>query len=206
MKKICLLCGILAMLWTITVPAMAMFRTEVTAQCDLPEIRVTVPSTAGIFINPYEMSVEIDGVASTDQIISTPAAIKNESLVPLSVNVTITGYLKENCIMRLVTESLKDDTETTSKCAFIYFEMVASDSKTGDWAETYDPEKHIVVRTGSRGMRNIVTLDAVDGDKPYGAFRLTGDCVAYPRTPWSKEDGLRAEIAFTFIPQERIIS
>lgn len=205
MKKICLFCGILAMLWTIAAPAMAMFRTEVNAQCDLPEIRVTVPSTASIFINPYEMSVEIDGGASTDQIISTPAAIKNESLVPLNVNVTITGYLKENCIMRLVAESVKD-TDTTSKCAFIYFEMVASDSETGDWAETYDPEKHLLVRTGSRSMRNIVTLDAVDGDKPYGAFRLTGDCVAYPRTAWTEEDGLNAEIAFTFIPQERVRS
>lgn len=202
MKRIGLLCGILAMLWTITAPAMAMFRTEVNAQCDLPEIRVTVPSTASIFINPYEMSVEIDGGASTDQIISTPAAIKNESPVPLSVNVTITGYLKENCIMRLASESVKDS-DTTSKCAFIYFEIVASDSTAGDWAETYDPEKHLLVRTGSRTMRNIVTLDAVDGDNPYGAFRLTGDCVAYPRTEWTEEDGLDAKIAFTFVPQER---
>lgn len=205
MKKICLLCGILVMLWTVTVPAMAMCHTEISAQCNLPEIRVTVPQTSNIFINPYEMSVEFDGGNLDDQIISTPAAIKNESPVPLSVDVTITGTLKENCLMRLSTESVKDS-DSTIKCAFIYFEMVASDSTTGDWADTYNPEKHLLVRSGSRSMRNITTLDASDGDNPYGAFRLTGDCVAYPRSPWTENDGLNAEIVFTFKPLERTAS
>ena len=56
--------------------------TQIEAACDLPEIKVTVPASGELFINPYEMPVEINGAFIGYQIVSTPTVIQNESVVP----------------------------------------------------------------------------------------------------------------------------
>ena len=60
-------------------------------------------------------------------------------------------------------------------------------------------EKHIVIRAGvPRTKKDMVTIAQADQPKHFGAFRLTGDCVATPRKPWTEADGIDVEIAFTF--------
>lgn len=204
MKKTLLFCAVLALL--LSAPALASENsTRIDAQCSLPEISVTIPATAEVFINPYRMPVEIDAASSTEQIISTPACIENKSKVPLSVTVTVTAEIREDSDMRLSTSSTKTQT-TTSKSAFVYFEMQAASSPNQvSWDSEYDAEKHLLVRSGtSRPKAGMAILDQADQPNHFGAFRLTGDCIPTPRFPWTEADGIDVEIAFTFKPLPRV--
>lgn len=172
-------------------------QTKVTASCLLPDISVTVPQTGAAFINPYQMDVTIDATETNAQIISTPAAIENESEVPLQVTVTATGQMKEGGSMGFATEPTNG--VGRGKRVFIYFEIVpANSADSAVWASEYDPEKHLLVRTGSRTKRDIVTLSQSGKDGSFGAFRLAGDCTINPIVPWSENDGLDVDITFTF--------
>ncbi len=204
MKKQLLLGAVLALLLSVTALASGdSNRTIIDALCNLPEISVTVPATAEVFINPYKLPLTIEADETTAQIVSTPAAIENKSKVPLSVTATVTGAIKEGSDMRLYSSSTQDpELVLTSKSAFIYFEMqAASDPGQVDWDSEYDVEKHLVIRNGvSRTKKNIVTIAQADQPKHFGAFRLTGDCVPVPRKGWTEADGIDVEIAFTFKP------
>ena len=174
--------------------------TQIEAACDLPEIKVTVPASGELFINPYEMPVEINGAFIGYQIVSTPTVIQNESVVPLKVSATVTGTIKKDSDMTLSSTSV--DANYTKKKAFIYFEIQpTNDPDTVTWDSEYNADKHIVVRTTAKTKKNIVTLDAYDENgqkKCYGAFRLTGNCAAVPKVPWTEADGVDVTIAFTF--------
>lgn len=179
------------------------YSTTIKALCDLPEISVTVPSTAEVFINPYRLPLTIEADETTAQIVSTPAAIENKSEVPLSVSATVTGTIREGSDMRLYSYSTQDqEPALTSKSAFVYFEMQAtSDPDQADWDSKYDVEKHLVIRSGiSRTKKNMVIIAKADQQKHFAAFRLTGDCVPVPRRSWTEADGIDVEIAFTFTP------
>ena len=100
--------------------------------------------------------------------------------------------------MRLLSESTLGQ-ERTSTRAFIYFEIQAADDPDAvAWDEKYSDEKHLVIRPGTKIRKDIVTLGADGQPLSYGAFRLTGDCVEAPRSPWTEADGIDVSIAFTF--------
>lgn len=161
-------------------------------------IDVTVPTEKKLFINPLGFPIEVNGKEETSQIIFEPSYIENKSIVPVSVTLTTECTLNENSDMRLTSGSLKD-AETTRKCAFIYLEMEAvSDPDQVTWAEEYDSDKHACISTSTRSKRNIVTLSQAGGETPYGAFRLTGDCVRMPRSPWTEADGMTIILTFSF--------
>lgn len=185
------------------VAADSRYSTTIEALCDLPEISVVVPGTAEVFINPYKLPLTIEADETTAQIVSTPAAIENQSVVPLSVTATVTGAIREGSDMRLVSYSTQDpELMLTSKSAFVYFEMkAASDPDQVSWDSEYDMEKHLTVRSGvSKTKKNIAVIAQADHPKHFGAFRLTGDCVPVPRKGWTEADGIDVEIAFTFNP------
>ncbi len=174
----------------------------------LPEINVLVPSGGTMIINPYRMSVEIGATVSSGQIISEPAFIENYSDVDIQVDVAITAEINEGSTMTLATSSTAGSA-STSKKAFIYFEMHAAD--TDDWTRVawdsaYSSKSHVKVSaTTENSKENIAVLSActMDGDVApggYGAFRLTGDAIASPRKAWTEDDGLSVNIVFTFTP------
>ena len=87
------------------------------------------------------------------------------------------------------------------KAAFVYFQLRAADnpsSNTVDWGDGFDADTDIRVLNGTIMKWNYVTLAPGGQDGRYGAFRLSGDCVAEPMTPWTGEDGFAATIVFTF--------
>ena len=178
-----------------------------------PTIKVTVPSTAEVFLNPFRLPVSIDSKSSREQIVSTPCVIASESDVPLQVDVTVIGQINEGSNMSLVTSSTKNST-STSKRAFIYFEIQPADTDDPSdvsWDAAYNRsnKNHIPVTTMERSKTNILvlactTLDGEIAEKGgYAAFRLTGDVIAAPKKPWTEDDGLTVEIAFTFTPLVR---
>ena len=207
MKRRILCCVFIALLvLSVPFPALAggqqNVTTEITASCNLPEIMVTVPATGAVYINPYEIPVEIDGASLTEQIVSTPAAIENQSEVPLAVTTSVTGTIKSGSDMFLSSTSTHE-VSTTIKKAFIYFEMKASDSSDVtqvEWDDAYDENNHILVRTTAKAKKNYLILGAKDTQGSFGAFRLAGDCVANPRIPWTVEDGVDVNVTFTFTP------
>lgn len=179
--------------------------TKITGTYTAPKIVVTVPATAEVFINPYRIPVTIDNESVDDQIVSTPACIENQSEVAINVSVSIVGTIKEGSNIKLSMTSTQG-TKLTSKTAFIYFEIQATDSDDPNmayWDDEYDASKHLVVRNYSRSMKNIAVLDAGGKGDCFGAFRLTGDCVVKPKTPWSEDDGIDVTISFTFTPSAR---
>lgn len=209
MKKSCLFCVILALMLSITVPALASDggpQTEITALCLLPEISVIVPASAEVFINPYEIPIDIGSTASTAQIISTPVCIENRSEVPLDVGVTAVATEQEGSGSLLLAGSPTGGTGAIKR-VFIYFEMQTSNTATPPqsiWDAEFDSAKHLVVRNFEMPARKMVTLSAVDGDSRFGAFRLAGDCSANPVVdPWTEEDGINVKISFTFTPLPR---
>lgn len=173
---------------------------EVQGMTELPKIVVTIPTGGQLFINPYQLPVEIDGESTTEQIVSSPVNIENGSKVPLNVDVTVVGTINEDSDMTLNTMTLKN-LATTAKKAFIYFEMQAvSDPGQVEWDSAYNMSKHLLVRTTSSTKKSITTLEQADKPNHFGAFRLTGDCVPTPKSSWTEADGITVTIAFTFTP------
>jgi hypothetical protein len=174
--------------------------TRIDALCNIPEIRVTVPPSANVYINPFNIPVEIDGESIQEQIVCDPSYIENASEVPISVSASVTGVLKEGSDMRLISSST-EGVGLTSKSAFVYFEIQAAENPDqAVWDQDYDATKHIIVRTSTKAKKNIVTIAQADQPKHFGVFRLTGDCVPTPRREWTEADGIDVSIAFTFKP------
>ncbi len=178
-------------------------KTTIDATTLVPEIIVvTVPTDANVVINPYELPVEINHTSVTDQIITTPVSIWNQSAAPVNVSVKIGCKIKEGSDMILNSYSTTQ-VPTTSKRAFAYFEIQATNNPDSvAWDSGYDANKHLVVRDG-RSKKNIITLDAGDENAPssnkcYGAFRLTGDCVTNPKNEWTEQDGIDVVLTFSF--------
>lgn len=210
MKRKLLFCVAFVLLLAATPPAFAAeqqdMTTTFTAECTLPEIVVTVPTTSAVFINPYQLPVVIDANETDEQIVSTPASIENKSEVPLSVTVTVNCVVDEQSDMRLVTSSTEKE-GSSRKNVFIYFEMqVVSDPDHVTWDSEFDDEKHIVVRSGaSKTRKDMVTIAAADQPNHFGAFRLSGDCIISPKKPWTENDKINVSITFSFtaIPRSR---
>lgn len=182
--------------------------TTITADCRLPNIHVTVPTSGTVYLNPLKLPVSIGDIEVDDeQIISTPACIANMSDAPLQVDVTVTGAVKTDSTMSLAVSPTKG--KGTSKSAFVYFEIQASDSEDPDdveWASAYDKSKHVAVIEGVPiTKKDIVrlsakTLDDEVADGGYAPFRLSGDAVETPDEAWTKKDGIIVTVAFTFTP------
>ena len=105
MKKRLKLCLILALLLSLSSPAQAAAAqdssTEITAEPYLPDIKieVVVPAAGNVYINPYQLPLEVDGKIENKQVISSTFAIENQSEVPLGVNVEVTGKIKPESTM-----------------------------------------------------------------------------------------------------------
>lgn len=206
MKKRLTRCLVVALLLSLalagTVQAASVFTTTVTATAYLPDIviDVVVPTAGNVYINPKQLPVKIGASIENEQIISEPCYIRNQSEVPVLVSVEVTGTVKSGSDLSLLSYSTADLT-TRLKKAFIYFEILATnDPSSVSWASGYDESQHIVVRESPKTKKNIVTLGTDDSNKCYGAFRLTGDCIAEPREEWNSKDGVTVNIVFTFSP------
>ncbi|MCI8538584.1 MAG: hypothetical protein HFF18_07990 [Oscillospiraceae bacterium] len=212
MKRKGLLCAILALVLLFSAQPAAVAAgnvrsTIIRTTCRLPVIKVTVPTSASVYINPLRFPVSIGDEEADEQIISTPAAIANMSEVPVAVDVTVAGAVKTGSTMTLA--SAPTGGSGTEKSAFVYFEIKQADSEYPEdvqWDPSYDAAEHIAVISGVPITRqNIMTLPArtLDGEVAeggYAPFRLTGDAVKKPTNAWNSRDGINVSVAFTFTP------
>lgn len=215
MRQRRLLCAVLALVLLLSAQPTAAALTppysqsvEIKGDALIPIISVTVPSSGEVYINPLELPVDIGtGRRDYGQILSTPACIANESEVAMQVDLTLTASLKEGNTMKL--SSIPTGGSGTQKKAFIYFEIVQSDTDRDryvEWAPAFDASKHIVIQDGmSVTKTNVLKLPPITprgrvAPGGYAPFRLTGDAVTDPTDEWTEKDGINVTVAFTFTP------
>lgn len=211
MKRKGMLCAILALVLLFSVqPAAAapnQRSTVINATCRLPVIRITLPPSGSVYINPFQLPVTINGRNEEQQIVSSRGRIASKSDIPLNVDVTVTGAVKSGSTMTLA--SSPTGGSGSAKSAFVYFEIHQVDDPDYDlvdWDAEYDAAKHIVVTDGVPiTKKSIMTLPAMTMDKEvapggYALFRLSGDAVRQPTDAWTSNDGLTVTVAFTFTP------
>lgn len=211
-KNIASLIAAVALMLCMAVPAHATSKTVITATFKAPTIRVSVPSTGKVYINPAKLSisastgVRFDAAANVvPQVVSAPSCIRNESEVPVEVNISATGTVSSGSGITLVKTSTAGST-SKNKNLFMFLQMKAVDADTASdlesitWDSTYNAENHVLIGTTAKSKNAIVTLDEKDGDNSYGAFLLSGDCITKPTKPWKSTDKLNVNVVFTFTP------
>lgn len=193
------------------------------ASMNLPTISVTVPTTANIVINPFQMDYKFDRddeneQPKNNQIICAPQDIVNESDVAIAVNVAELTAKNVSDGILISTTALTD--KTTTKSAFLYVE-VKEDGK--EFAAKYDAKStnQVVVpyvkdgdtKTKKGAKDAVVVLGAKpeDGDGTKAQFTINGAVVANPTkvnedktvspAPWLASDTLTVSFKFTFTPQ-----
>lgn len=191
-------------------------------------LAVTVPTTGKAVINPYGLPIALSEKYSiSGQGISNaaPLTVQNRSAVPLKVNVSITSAKTGSFVFE--ENAAIADGETGNK-GLVKFEMFPAPALTETTLENEDvliggfaaldsanalPAGGVQLK-GVAGTpdaaTNILTLreGSADGSLQAGGaayFRLTGEAVKAPTTPWAATDGFTATIAFTFEPTSEFV-
>lgn len=201
MKKLCL-----TLVWLLilaAVPAQALgAQTVLTSEVSLPsqlaaapEIRVTVPQTGRIVINPYGLPTEIGGGTTTEQIASETLTISNASEVPVVVSASAEGRISDLSDMTFTYAPPAADAQ--EKQIFLYAEFQDRDAL---WSGSYSGGgNQILVSGGVSETKDVLTLDAGPSE---GVFRMFGAVSESPVNPWSTDDSVSVTITFTFSPAD----
>ena len=185
------LAGAMALSLSLSVPAFAAGNTDtsleqstdITGTTQAPIIKITVPATGTVTVNPYKMAVSVGGSDVTDQIISATQYITNASNVAIKVGAEVTGTAAGN--LAFATASTQTKAVLTNS-VFMYFEM--------DVADKTDTKKADMLTLASG------TGTAAASAGGYAAFHLAGDAASTPTTAWAAADKADVAIAFTFTP------
>lgn len=181
------------------------------SEMSLPEIKVTVPTTADIVINPFQLSYKDEdaGITGNSQIISAEQEIVNESNVAVAVNVSDLQVKNASEGITITTSAIS--AKTTNKSALLYLEVIdaAGNFGTGFDAKSNSqvaiPKPDTKVKAASKAA--IVTLNAGNETATKAKFKIGGNVVANPvdgegvSTPWVDEDSIELGFKFTFTPQ-----
>ena len=165
--------------------------TAITGTTQAPTIKITVPATGTVTVNPYKMEVTVGSDTKTDQIISATQFIENASDVAVKVSAQVTGTAAGN--LTFATASTQGSRAPTTNSVFMYFEMDVADKTDGTadptWATAYDSKstKQILVSTKATKKADMLTLAAGTGTAAaatggYAAFHLAGDAASTPTT------------------------
>lgn len=180
----------------------------VTSTTAMPTLKVTVPTTADIVLNPYKINVTTP-ITGNDTIMSPEYEIKNESQCGVTVAATVKATPAGAAA--IATAPLKG-TETT-KSVFMYLETTAtSDTYYGEYvAKEVKPAKGASLTpeqeaanaackaqmaiTAKDTTKDIATLSAGDTTAQSIFFKVQGDAVTAPKTPWVAAD--KVDLALT---------
>ena len=153
------------------------------AEFKLPEIKVTLPTTHGFIVNPYNLE-------NAGQIVSSTATIKNESNVAVDVylksaTAAIEGPEKKLAVLGLVTDKI------TTKTVELNLNVAA------------DADKGTVVaaKTNITGKNTNVKLVSLPKETGLATLEYDGKVVANPvGNPWTDADKITVTSVYTFTP------
>lgn len=181
----------------------------VTSTTAMPTLKVTVPTTADIVLNPYKINVTTP-ITGNDTIISPEYEIKNESDCGITVSATVKAT--PGGAAAIATAPLKG-TETT-KSVFMYLETTTTSDTyyadgyvakkvTAKSGQTLSPEQEAanaacdaqMAITTKDTTKDIATLAAGKTTAQSIFFKVQGDAVTAPKTPWVAAD--KVDLAMT---------
>lgn len=182
-------------------------------------LKVTVPSSGAVTVNPYNLSVTPSGgTATTDTIISATQRIKSETKAPLSVSVTLEGTPAGDAKFAAEPQRATNP-PVADKTIFLGFEIFPEGAAAT--APTTDPSWKAVLTRKDDGTTDlqigegaavaavsatavtyddVCTLEACDATKVVStaAYHLIGDTGLNPDAPWTASDKVDVKITFTF--------
>lgn len=175
---------------------------EITGTTEAPTIKLTIPTTGSVVVNPYKMTVTVDSTDYTDQVVSAAQFIKNESDVDVAIDVTTTGEVGTGSEAVFATTTVGPT--VTTKSVFLYFEIMAStdDSTAPTWATAYDSKSASMIPVSAKATtkKDTIKLGAGDTTATYAAFHLAGNAATNPAKPWTATDTVNVKLAFTVRP------
>lgn len=196
---------------------------EITGESDIltPTIKVTVPTSADIVVNPFQLKSTISGTDYYDQIVSVPQTIKNESNVGVEVNVeglkvAVTGAALNETTKKWESPiTVMTGTAKSAKTKSIYLYLaVGTDANEKDIKAVADHDASGKEVAGA-SLAKAAILEAGDSTPTTVTFQIKGDVNANPTKdvlqedgktkvtvadPWVDDDAVTVKFKFTFTP------
>lgn len=186
------------------------------AEVAVPTIKITVPTSVDIKINPYKIKATVGEKQISDQIATVPQEIKNESNVGVAVN--IENLKAKSDTVAVSASSLAG--KSGAKAVFLYLDVQDGAADSADFTRAYDAKTMIACPAAAAGATddkikavsktNVVTLSAGDQTATKASFKMRGDVVVNPTKtenkttvadPWTDSDTVSFGFKFTFTPQ-----
>jgi len=193
-----------------------------TAIVNLPEIKITVPTTAALVVNPFKMTYTNDTthVSGSDQIVSVKQDIESESNVALAVNVSaLKATPAEGSGITIMTGTAAKATAKSAYVALAIGDASGTDALKTTYADIQDQAKNkkavlVAAKNDAAGasLANAYVIPAKTTEAQKASFILTGDVNANPTKkdtdgktviadPWKSTDTIAVGFKFTFTPQ-----
>ena len=175
---------------------------EVTEDIKTPTIRITVPTTAAVTLNPYKIKTTVGNTEnSTDKVVSDHYFIKNASNVAIRVDGKLQVVPASGSEVVMATTALTG--KETTKTALVYLDVQAatgdSDKKT---AAAFDKTSTSQILGGKTAVTKtgLITLTEGDSTATYAHYTFGGDVVTTPAKPWADADKIDVTMTWIFTP------
>lgn len=183
-------------------------RLSVNVATHIPEISVTLPDAVEVGLNPYKLTIKVNGTDFSDTVFSPEYAISNSSACPVGIyyvaqatgtNVTISS------------DPVDESTETDKK---VYFEIAATPATTatadgkgvvGDYDDA-DAKSAAITDTVSEKALLIQLAEATKAEgstkatPTKGALKITGSAATKPDSAWSAKDKVVISMTYYVVP------
>ena len=168
-----------------------------------PTIRITVPGSTKVAINPYKMSYSLgESKTSTDVLANPIQYIKNESDVAVSVSATTSAKPTDGGNAVIAAAALKGTETTKSVFAYLELKEAANNTDAVTFLDKYDAKEptQLVFGTKATTKANMLKLAAGNTAATYAAFKVLGDVAATPSKAWTDADKIDLSLTFNFVP------
>lgn len=176
------------------------------AEVETPTIKITISSGEEkmVKLNPYKIQITEDGKTYSDKIANAEDYIKNESNVPISVNVAASATTSDAKKVPLSATPLTGKETTKSVFAFLAIKNADNDTSAAfETAPAYNKTEkgQILFEAKATPKTGVVTLGVGSSTATYAAYKIFGDVSSTPSEAWDAEnDKVTFNIIFSFDP------
>lgn len=170
-------------------------KVDVTSEVQSPTIKVTIPTSAKFWLNPYRIKIASAG-DSQDEVVSEEATISNYSDVAIQMGATLQATKAGN--LNLVAKLTGKETD---KSAVIYLEMKSDNG----YAEAYNAkaDNQILLSTTAASKTNMGKIKAREDNgttAQTGFFQFRGSLNPNSSTAWTDKDTPTVVLTYSFLP------
>jgi hypothetical protein len=170
-----------------------------------PTVKVTVPTSGAVILNPYQMTFTVDGEEMHKPFYSAPIICKNESDCDLDIAVKATAKVEgEAKIVAASDVATSDPGDKNVSLTLKTGEFAAEDATahTGTTTDLNLEEADKEYAFGAEGNDNETPLTMTYSEDPtYFGFILDGTVNKNTSKVWADTDKVSVTIVLTFTPQ-----